>query len=126
VNLVVADSGPLRYLIVIDAIQVLPRLYAQITLPPAVVEELRQSSAPSAVQAWAQALPPWISVRSPTAQHRPDSLDPGESEAIALALELGADLILLNEREGRRKAVALRYPAPRILQRDPERAAAGT
>lgn len=106
-TLVVADSGPLRYLIVIEAVQVLPHLYARVAVPPAVVEELRHASAPTEVQSWARALPPWISIQSPVAPYRPDTLDPGESEAIALALELKADLILLDEREGRRQAVAI-------------------
>ena len=106
-TLVVADSGPLRYLVAIDAVQVLPQLYARVAIPPAVVAELRHPSAPVVVQNWAQSLPTWATVLKPTAPHRPDAFDPGESEALALALELRADLILLDEREGRREAVAL-------------------
>jgi predicted nucleic acid-binding protein len=106
-TLVVADSGPLRYLVVIAAIHILPRLYDQVALPPAVVAELRHPSAPIDVQSWARTLPPWITVRSPATNYLPEVLDAGESEAIALAMELSADLILLDEREGRREARAL-------------------
>jgi predicted nucleic acid-binding protein len=38
--IVIADSGPLRYLILIDQIQLLPALYGNIVIPPAVVMEL--------------------------------------------------------------------------------------
>lgn len=106
-TLVVADSGPLRYLVVIQAIEVLPVLYDRVALPPAVVAELRHPSAPAEVQSWASTLPTWIVLRTPVAKHRPDILDAGEAEAIALALELRADTILLDEREGRREASAL-------------------
>ncbi len=106
-TLVVADSGPLRYLVVIQAIGVLPILYDRVALPPAVVAELRHASAPAEVQSWARALPDWVLVRSPVSKHLPDLLDPGEAEAIGLALELRADTILLDEREGRREAAVL-------------------
>lgn len=106
-TLVVADSGPLRYLVAIEVVQVLPRLYERIAIPPAVLAELRHPSAPASVQAWSRSLPDWVTVQRPAAPHRPDAFDPGESEALALAVELRADLILLDEREGRREAVAL-------------------
>lgn len=44
-TLVVADSGPLRYLVVIQAIEVLPVLYDRVALPTAVVAERQKSAA---------------------------------------------------------------------------------
>jgi hypothetical protein len=51
--LVVADTGPLRYLIVIEAIGLLPRLYDRVIIPSEVLAELRHPNAPLAVKTWA-------------------------------------------------------------------------
>jgi len=40
--LVVADTSPLNYLILIDLIDLLPRLYGEIAVPQAVMHELQQ------------------------------------------------------------------------------------
>jgi len=107
--LVVADSSPIRYLVVIEAIGLLPQLFDRIVLPPEVVTELTHPSAPFSVQSWASSLPEWVEVLAITskpARELEDILDPGESAAITLAQEIHADLVLLDEREGRRVAVA--------------------
>lgn len=44
--LVVADTGPIRYLVLIEAIEVLARLYDRVVLPPAVLAELTHAHAP--------------------------------------------------------------------------------
>ena len=57
--LVVADTGPIRYLVLIEAIEVLARLYDRVVLPQAVFAELTHAHAPEAVQRWAATLPDW-------------------------------------------------------------------
>ena len=104
--LVVADTGPLRYLIVIEAIRLLPRLYDRIIIPSAVLVELMHPNAPAAVKTWASALPPWAEVRTACShEDLDDILDPGEAEAIILAEQLKADSLLLDETEARREAL---------------------
>jgi predicted nucleic acid-binding protein len=44
-RLVVADSGPLNYLVLIETIDVLPRLFEQILVPTAVYDELTHADA---------------------------------------------------------------------------------
>jgi predicted nucleic acid-binding protein len=50
-RLVVADTGPLNYLILIDAIDVLPNLFETIFMPVAVRDELAHADAPAPVRA---------------------------------------------------------------------------
>ena len=103
---VVADTSPLNYLIQIDCHKVLPILYRRILLPDVVAKELDQRGTPPVVRAWMQQVPQWVEVRK--IGSRPDStlsmLDPGEREAIQLAEEIGADLLLMDERAGVRIA----------------------
>jgi len=47
---VVADAGPLRYLIQIDQIDLLPRLFQRVFIPRVIVEELTRSATPEAVR----------------------------------------------------------------------------
>ncbi len=106
--IVVSDTSPLNYLILVDAVEVLPELFGEIHVPPRVMEELARSRAPLAVRRWFDVPPTWLRVRAPLQVAETASrLDPAESEAIALALELQAEAILIDERRGRRVAEGL-------------------
>ena len=95
--LVVADTGPICYLALIEAADILARLYDRVVLPSAVLAELTHPNAPAAVKAWASRLPAWVEVRRATHVDAGSVLGPGEAEAIALAQELKADSLLLDE-----------------------------
>jgi hypothetical protein len=56
-RLVVADTGPLNYLVLIEAIELLPKLFEKVFAPEAVRAELLDQDAPAVVRAWA-AQPP--------------------------------------------------------------------
>lgn len=103
--IVVSDTGPLNYLLWIDAIDLLPQLYGSVIIPEAVRQELAHTNAPERVRQWAAALPEWVSVRTPAALLTLP-LDIGEQEAISLAVEIDADLLLIDDRPGREVAEA--------------------
>ena len=94
--LVVADTGPLCYLILIEAVEILPRLYERVVIPSAVYAELTHSKAPEPVKIWAATLPVWAEIRAASHVELDDILDPGEAEAIILAGHLKADSLLLD------------------------------
>jgi predicted nucleic acid-binding protein len=60
--IVVADTGPLHYLILLDHVELLHRFYGQVVVPDAVAIELSSPSAPSPVRDWMARAPPWLSV----------------------------------------------------------------
>lgn len=97
--IVVADTSPLRYLILIEHVQVLPALYGHVIVPPAVIMELNQERTPDLVKAWLSNMPEWLHVQAPMqALTSPGTvLGAGEREAIALAAELSADALLMDE-----------------------------
>lgn len=109
-TLVVADTSPIHYLAVIESIQLLPQLYDRVILPKAVLAELTHPRAPEAARRWAGALPSWAVIREATRIDLAGVLDAGEAEAIALAEELRADLVLIDEREARREAARRGIP----------------
>lgn len=97
--IVVSDSSPLNYLVLIDQAQLLPALFGRVIAPPAVIAELGHAGSPTIVRNWVRELPPWLEVRTPIAlQVLP--LGRGESEALSLARELKADAVLIDERRG--------------------------
>lgn len=107
--IVVADTTPLNYLILIEEIELLPRLYEKVLIPPAVHAEMLRPKAPPAVQAWASSLPQWCEIRqlSSGTPVMMAELDPGEREAIALALDSCVEMLLIDDNEGRREALRL-------------------
>lgn len=113
--LVVADASPLVGLVKIGHVDVLAALYGTVVIPPQVAAELGNPKRPAEVKAFMASAPPWLSVRAPSRLEAIDDLDPGELEAISLAKELGADLLLIDEAKGREAAIALHIPTARTV-----------
>jgi predicted nucleic acid-binding protein len=104
---VVSDASVLICLGAVNLLDLLKTLYAEIVVPNAVLQEVlvAASSRPGA-QETAQAIQDgWIKVQKPSNAALVTSLqatlDSGEAEAIALASELHAALILMDESAGR-------------------------
>ncbi len=106
-SLVVSDTGPLHYLVLTEAVDVLPLLFEKVVLPSSVLLELRNEKTPERVRAWATSLPSWVSVQKGPPFSTAVPLDPGELEAISLALSLKADFLLIDEKKGRAVAKGL-------------------
>jgi len=104
--IVVADTSPINYLIQIDSDHVLPALYGRVLVPSAVVGELRHPRSVAAVRAWLTRMPSWLEVRevAEAADARLTRLDAGERQAIQLAKQEHADLVLMDEKLGVRLA----------------------
>jgi hypothetical protein len=103
---VVSNSGPLVALSLIRSLDLLRQLYGSILIPSAVHEEVvvsgagRPGSAEVATAAW---------IRTVRVEPAPDpmlseELGPGEAEAIALSIQVGARLLLMDDRRARRVA----------------------
>jgi predicted nucleic acid-binding protein len=107
--IVVADTSPLNYLLLIDEIDLLPAIFGQVLLPHAVFQELRHPKSSTRVREWVAHLPPWLEVRTvaSVANLALMGLDVGEREAIQLALELGVSTVLIDEADGRQQAERL-------------------
>jgi predicted nucleic acid-binding protein len=103
--IVIADTSPINYLVQIRQIDLLKQLYARTLIPPAVLSELRHPLAPRVVREWAATPPPWIEIVKPKSALVLDQLDAGENEAIGLAIEVQADLILIDDQAGRQEAL---------------------
>jgi predicted nucleic acid-binding protein len=106
--IVVADTSPLNYLILIDHINVLEPMYGRIAIPAAVRDEMLRRQAPVSVRSWATNLPEWVEVHSskPAPFLLSRNLDLGEREAISLALTLKAPILVIDEMIGRKEAEA--------------------
>ena len=106
---IVSDTSPIRALANIDLLYALPALFGQVIVPPAVQEELL--CPPDAAQAVSLSAVEGIRVVPLKGASRAavlrEILDPGESEALALAEELGADAILIDELAGRQTGAAI-------------------
>lgn len=104
--IVVADTSPINYLILIGAIDVLPALYQKIVVPTAVYKELQSDATPAEVRAWTAKPLDWFEV-TPVTILLDDvlpNLDEGEKQAIALFEETNAAALIIDERQGRIEA----------------------
>lgn len=112
--IVIADTTPLRHLAAIGQVELLRQMYGFITVPSAVWLEMSVEATPLSVKSWIGSAPAWIGVKktsvSSPASPEMAALDRGEREAIALALELNANLLLMDDRDGRTTALALGLP----------------
>ena len=105
--IVVADTSPINYLILIGQVDILETLYGRILIPHTVHEEMLSPKAPQSVRAWASDPPHWLELLTPSTALAPPvaRLDRGEAEAIALAEEVCADWLLIDEITGRNEAI---------------------
>ncbi|WP_159452280.1 DUF3368 domain-containing protein [Singulisphaera sp. GP187] len=101
-----SDTSPIRALANLQRLDLLPELFVEVVVPPAVERELRNS--PKGLATVDLGEYPFIRVQAVTDRTAVTrfllKLDEGESEALALALEVGADLILLDEAADRHAA----------------------
>jgi len=116
----VSNTSPILNLAIVDQLDLLRQQFGQIQIPPAVINELKidedrpgsQAIQAAITSAWIQVQP--VSNQS-LVQLLRQSLDSGEAEAIALALELPAEWILLDERDGRKVAKSFGLQVTGIL-----------
>lgn len=106
-TVVVSDTSPLNYLVLINAVELLPRLFSEVFIPTAVAEELSRPNSPQPVRTWIAAPPQWLQIRTPGTTRHSFDLDEGEAHAILLAKELGIVSFLIDERKGFQIAEAL-------------------
>lgn len=102
-RVILSDTSPLRYLVIIGESDVLRALYRRILIPRSVADELDQPNTPNIVRRWISEPPAWLEIvpSPPNADPLvPTFLDRGERDAILLALEMKADLLLMDDREG--------------------------
>ncbi len=107
--IVMSDTSAITNLAAIDHLKLLPQLYNQVIIPEAVYRELVDIDPPVPGTIEVQTAS-WLEVRQVANREVVERLqgevrlDSGEAEAIALALELDADLLLIDERRGRAEA----------------------
>ena len=103
---VVSNTSPLSNLAIIGGLNLLERQFNAVVTPDAVSKELNRLEHPNARNALHQArqqgwLVEQVLTDSSFANVLSTNLDRGEAEAIALAIEIKSDWILMDEREGR-------------------------
>jgi predicted nucleic acid-binding protein len=103
--IVVSDTSPILSLALIGRLDLLREIYGSIVIPEAVRQELmvtERSGAQEVSQAaWIITRPIDLDVVLKLLQRE---VDRGEAEAIGLAVQLNADVLLIDERQARRLA----------------------
>lgn len=116
--IVISDTSPLRYLISIGHVDVLPVLYGRILCPPEVLAECLHLQSPATLRAWMSKPPAWLVVATSASTWTHSELarlDEGEAAAIRLAHDQAADLLLMDERKGRQIAQSLGFRVSGVL-----------
>ncbi len=108
--IIVSDTSPISNLLRIDQLFILQKLYNNVTIPQRVYQEICVLEKFGVDLTLLQSTD-WINIQNPVDQtlvvNLLSELDPGEAEAIALAIQLKADRLLIDERIGRN--IAQRY-----------------
>jgi predicted nucleic acid-binding protein len=107
--LAVSNTSPISNLAIIGHLDLLKHQFGAVWIPGAVADELAANPHPAALAAIQTALrDQWIKTASPQNSTLlnvlTSSLHAGEAEAIALASDLNADVVIIDEQEGRQLA----------------------
>ncbi|MDQ3801279.1 MAG: DUF3368 domain-containing protein [Acidobacteriota bacterium] len=103
--IVVSDTSPINYLVLLGEIELLPKLFNEVIIPRAVWDELRTEGTPEEVRNWIDSNPQWLKIQNAKIIDQTIALGAGEREAISLAEELNADLVLIDDRKARKTAI---------------------
>ena len=116
--IIVSDTSPINNLAAINQLHLLYQLYETVLIPEAVYRELTDPNFPVAGATEVQTLD-WIQTRTVSdrtlIEALSNELDVGEAEAIALAVEIQAEQVLIDERRGRLVAARLNLRYTGIL-----------
>jgi predicted nucleic acid-binding protein len=104
-SVVVADNSPIDVLVRLGCEHLLPTLFGQIVIPRQVQEELLSLHTPRVTRQFVLSPPEWFQVREPLSIESIPRLHAGEEAAISLALEMKAELPLIDEERGRQEAI---------------------
>ncbi|MEM6796075.1 MAG: DUF3368 domain-containing protein [Acidobacteriota bacterium] len=110
-RVVVVNSTPIVALALIDQLTLLQSLYQRVLIPPAVHGEVAAggSGRPGSFHLERSSWIERVELRDPRRADLIFDLDRGEAEVIALAQEVHADLVIIDERLGRRYADRLGF-----------------
>jgi len=100
----VSDTGPLSYLIQIDAASNIRSVFSTLMIPPAVHRELSHHNSPSVVRDWVSHMPDWCRVVELEPRIELTGRHAGEREAILLCKQTSAEFVLVDDQEGRAEA----------------------
>jgi predicted nucleic acid-binding protein len=107
----VCDMGPLHYLVLIGCDPILPGIFDRVITARVVIErEMADPHTPEPVRVWAANAPPWLEILEPQQVEDIPSLGKqgvrgdGDRAIISLARELGADVLIMDDRKARREA----------------------
>jgi len=106
--MVVCDTSPICYLILIGETGLLPQLSESVTIPTGVKDELMAEQNHVLIQSWIAAPPDWVNIQlvPQLIDNLATKLGRGEREAISLAVSLQASLIILDDWEARQAALS--------------------
>ena len=111
--IVVSDTTCLSTLIQVGKLDILKKLYSSILIPPRVYEELKRLSEVG-IDVNFLSTTEWIQIKAPLSLDISSdfilTLDAGETEAIALAMEVTADYLIIDEKKGHIVANSLHLP----------------
>ena len=98
--IIVADSSPLHYLVLIDHADILEQLYGNVIIPQAVFDELTATDTPPKVKTWLSKCPAWLDVQQLAGPADPalSYLGAGEQESIQMAQQLRADALIIDDK----------------------------
>ncbi len=106
--IIVSDTSPVSNLILVGRLSLLQRLFGTVIVPPAVDAEIKAlGNLGKDISEYE--ISKWIKLQTPADDERVSllklKLDAGEAEAISLAVEIGCELLLIDERLGTKVAI---------------------
>ncbi|MEM9219876.1 MAG: hypothetical protein AAGD25_36805 [Cyanobacteria bacterium P01_F01_bin.150] len=90
--IVVSDTSPLCYLVLLNLVEILPTMYGTVVIPEAVWQELVHERSPEVVRQWIAQSPPWLQVEGSMGpvDSMLSELGLGEQQAVLLSEKLHA------------------------------------